>query len=164
MEIRKSVSSDLNEIMNLFEQARVFMRENGNPNQWGNNYPNVSIIEEDINKGISYVCLNEGAIVGTFMYAEGPDETYHKIYEGAWVNDEPYGVIHRITSSTNTRGVATFCIAWCCNQSTNVRIDTHNDNIPMQNLLNKNGFVKCGIIHLLNGEERIAFQKVGKAI
>lgn len=164
MEIRKSTINDLEQILNLYEQARTFMRENGNPGQWGNNYPEVSIVEEDIKEGVSYVCVKDDCIVGTFMYADGPDETYLRIYEGEWINDEPYGVIHRITTSANTRGVATFCLAWCNSQHSNIRIDTHSDNIPMQNFLNKNGFKKCGIINLQNGDERIAFQKVGKAI
>ena len=39
------------------------------------------------------------------------------------------------------------------------QIDTHKDNIPMQRVLLRNGFVYCGIIHLENGDERIAYQK-----
>lgn len=162
MEIRKSLKSDLDQIMELFEQARIFMRENGNPNQWKNNHPPVSLIESDIEKEISYVCVEDDSVVGTFMFYEGVDETYYKIYDGEWLNDDPYGVIHRIASSTKTRGVATFCLSWCYSQCTNLKIDTHEDNIPMQNLLRKNGFKKCGTIYLKNGEERIAFQKSGK--
>lgn len=159
MQIRKSTKSDLEQIIKLFEQARIFMRESGNPNQWGNHYPPISLIEEDIEAGISYVCEHEKRVVGTFMFFEGQDETYATIYDGEWLNDKPYGVIHRITTATDTKGVASFCLTWCYEQCRNVKIDTHEDNIPMQNLLNKNGFQRCGIIHLKNGEERIAFQK-----
>jgi ribosomal protein S18 acetylase RimI-like enzyme len=42
----------------------------------------------------------------------------------------------------------------------NIRVDTHNDNIAMQSLLNNLGFVFCGEITLLSGAPRIAFQKV----
>ena len=45
------------------------------------------------------------------------------------------------------------------NNIKSIRIDTHKDNIPMQRALAKHGFIKCGIIHLANGDERIAFQK-----
>ena len=34
MEIRKSTPGDLEQMMELYAKARVFMRENGNPNQW----------------------------------------------------------------------------------------------------------------------------------
>jgi hypothetical protein len=30
----------------------------------------------------------------------------------------------------------------------------------MQKSLAKNGFVRCGIIHLANGDERIAYQRI----
>lgn len=159
MEIRRSTKDDLNEILKIFEEARKFMKENGNPNQWKDSHPNVSLIESDIENKISFVCLDEGKIVGTFMYIEGAEPTYDKIYDGKWLNDEPYGVVHRIASAAGKRGVATFCLNWCFEKCGNLRIDTHRDNKPMQNLLKKIGFVTCGIIHLANGDERIAFQK-----
>lgn len=159
MEIRKSKINDLDTILSLFEQARIFMRENGNPNQWKTKYPPTDVIEKDIENGISYVCVKGDKIVGTFMYYEGIDDTYGKIFDGAWLNDQPYGVIHRITAAKHTKGVASFCLAWCYEQFSNLKIDTHEDNIPMQNLLRKNGFQRCGKIYLSNGEERIAFQK-----
>ena len=40
-----------------------------------------------------------------------------------------------------------------------LRIDTHEDNKTMQALLTKNGFSYCGIIHLENGDPRLAYQK-----
>jgi RimJ/RimL family protein N-acetyltransferase len=44
-------------------------------------------------------------------------------------------------------------------QIPNIRIDTHRDNAIMQHLLEKNGFVKCGIIYVEDGSPRIAYQK-----
>ena len=41
----------------------------------------------------------------------------------------------------------------------NIRIDTHRDNRIMQHVLEKFGFTYCGIIYLLSGDERLAFQK-----
>lgn len=40
-----------------------------------------------------------------------------------------------------------------------VRIDTHRDNHAMQRLLLRNGYVRCGIIYLESGSERIALEK-----
>lgn len=161
MEIRSSSQSDMDTMLKIYGQAREFMEINGNPNQWGKSYPEVSLIEQDMARKHSYVCIDDGEVVGTFMYVEGEDPTYVKIYQGEWINDEPYGVVHRIASANGKRGVATFCLDWCFNQSRNIRIDTHKDNFPMQNLLKKLGYHPCGIIYLLNGEERIAFQKTG---
>ncbi len=69
-------------------------------------------------------------------------------------------MIHRLASVDGKKGVATFCLSWCFAQCGNIRIDTHKNNIPMQNLLRKNGYTRCGIIYLENGDERIAYQKV----
>lgn len=159
MEIRKSTYDDVYRMLEIFKEAREFMKENGNPNQWGEAYPPKSLLLQDIEEGNSYVCIKDGIIVGTFYYKEGEDPTYKKIYDGQWLNDKPYGVVHRIATARGTRGVGSFCLDWCFNQSDNLKIDTHRDNIPMQRLLAKLGFNRCGIIYIENGEERIAYQK-----
>lgn len=94
-----------------------------------------------------------------FYFAPGPDETYHKIYEGEWLDDAPYAVVHRVASPSVIKGAAGFCLDWCFEQFPNLRIDTHQDNLPMQNLLKKKGFRFCGKIFLANGSPRLAFQK-----
>ncbi len=93
-----------------------------------------------------------------FFYKFGDDPTYKTVYEGKWLNAEPYGVIHRIAVKSHRRGVASFCFSWCVSKGKNIKIDTHRDNIPMQKSLAKNGFSYCGIIHLENGDERLAYQ------
>lgn len=160
MHIRKTKPNEINTIMKIYVQAKKFMKESGNPNQWGKEYPEVSLIESDVESENSYVCIEDDEIVGTFYFVVGEDPTYAKIYGGQWLDNHPYGVIHRIASTDGKRGVATFCLDWCLKQCGNIRIDTHHDNIPMQKLLEKIGYTKCGIIHLANGDERIAYQKI----
>ena len=41
-----------------------------------------------------------------------------------------------------------------------LRIDTHRGNVVMRRMLEKNGFVYCGIIYLESGDERVAYEKV----
>ncbi|MBU9735839.1 GNAT family N-acetyltransferase [Diplocloster agilis] len=159
MEIRKATINDLNTILQLFREARAFMAESGNPDQWGTAYPPKDLLINDIKEGNSYVCEKDGEIVGTFYFKKGEEPTYRKIYEGGWINELPYGIIHRITSKQGTKGVATFCIGWCYDQCGSIRIDTHRQNIPMQRTLKKNGFTRCGVIYLEDGSERIAYQK-----
>ena len=93
MNIRKSTLQDLPQILNLYKIAREFMKNNGNPNQWEDRYPEVSTVENDIKTGISYVCVENGGIVGTFVFFTGEDPTYRVIENGEWHSDrEPYGV------------------------------------------------------------------------
>ena len=159
MEIRKAQLCDLGEIMEIYDGARAYMRANGNAEQWGNGYPSEALIREDIETGRCHLCMDGGEIAGVFCYFEGEDPTYRNIYDGAWLNDKPYGVIHRIAVARHRGGVASFCFAHCFEKCKNLKIDTHRDNIPMQRSLAKNGFTPCGIIHLSNGDPRIAYQK-----
>ena len=105
------------------------------------------------------ITMEDSEIIAVFAFIEGPDITYNKIYDGEWPNDKPYFVIHRIAVSQHRRGVASFVYEECLKKHPVLRIDTHKDNIPMQNSLKKNGFTYCGIIHLLSGDERLAYQK-----
>lgn len=161
MELRATTWDDLSDVMQLYADAREFMKKNGNADQWKEGYPKRELIESDLQKGASFVCVDDGVVVGTFYFACEEEPTYNKIYEGTWLNEELYAVVHRITS--NMKGVATFCLEWCFSKAGNLRIDTHEDNIPMQRLLSKQGFTLCGRIHLENGDERLAYQKIKKS-
>jgi RimJ/RimL family protein N-acetyltransferase len=159
MEIRNTRVEDIKRVLEIYEKAKIFMKDNGNSTQWINGYPSKELIESDIQNIKSYVCLDDTEIVGIFYFAIGIEKTYHKIYEGQWLNNQEYGVIHRIAVDGKQKGIASFCINWCYEQIKNIRIDTHRNNKPMQKLLEKNGFKYCGIIYFENGDERIAYQK-----
>lgn len=166
MEIRKSSEKDIPAIMSIYARARVFMAEHGNPDQWGpTNWPPEALIRADIEQGNSYVCIHEGRVVGTFFYVCGKDiePTYAEIDDGAWLDDGPYGVVHRIASSGTVKGTGEFCINWAFSQCAHLRIDTHADNTVMRNLLRKLGFVHCGTIYVREDRfPRLAFEKTGR--
>ena len=160
MNIRKAVIEDIDIILPVFDAAKQFMRRVGNDKQWVDGYPSKELILDNIRNESFYVCLSdEQQVVGVFYFRIEEDRTYNKIYDGEWLNDKPYGVVHRIASNGMLKGIADFCLQWCFEKCSNLRIDTHRDNIVMQNILIKNGYRRCGIIYLLNGAERIAFQK-----
>ncbi len=161
-EIRLTKKEDLGEVMEIYESAQKFMCESGNPNQWAVGNPPRSLIEKDIEKAIHYSCFVDGRIECVFMYTEEPDPTYKKIYNGEWPNALPYGTMHRIASAGRVKRIADICLSWCFEQCKNLRADTHEDNKIMQNVLKRNGFEYCGIIYLLSGSERLAYQKTDK--
>lgn len=159
MQIRKTALNELELIRAIYDEARQYMRDNGNSHQWVNGYPSDELLKKDIAEGISYVCIDQGEIVGVFAFSIGEDETYKKIYDGQWLNEKTYGVIHRLGVSSAKKGVGTVCLDWCFQQIPNIRVDTHEANVPMQKLLMKNGYQKCGIIYVNDGTPRAAFQK-----
>ena len=70
-------------------------------------------------------------------------------------------MVHRIASDGTVRGTGQFCLEWAFAQCGHLRIDTHADNVVMQNLLRKLGFVHCGTIYVYEDRfPRLAFEKV----
>ena len=157
MIIRKAEIKDLEQIMEVYEFARGFMREHGNGSQWGQAYPPRQLIQEDIEKGNFYVCVEQEQIAGVFAFILGEDPTYQEIWQGEWHSDRPYGAIHRVASNGSTKGLTKACFDFCTKKIDYIRIDTHANNQPMQGALRKYGFRECGVIHTDNGSPRIAF-------
>lgn len=154
---RKTTVEDLPEVMPIYENARRFMAATGNPNQWIGGYPAVEHITADIDRGVSYVGVTPtGEIAVVFSFILGDDPTY-AIIEGEWLNDEPYGTIHRIASAGIMRNAGDDVIEFCATMIDNLRADTHHDNQVMQRLLLRAGFTHCGTIHLLDGRPRLAY-------
>ena len=151
--------------MDIYAFAREFMAKNGNKKQWGErNWPPVDLICDDIKSENSYVCINDKKeVIGTFYYAYGKDiePTYNTITDGVWLSDSPYGVIHRIAGNGSQKGIGTFCINYAYEKCKHIRIDTHEDNHIMQNLVKKLGFSYCGIIYVKeDNSPRLAYEKV----
>ena len=158
MEIRLATPEDLPRIMEIYDAARAFMRSRGNMVQWVGGYPSRELVEAGIVAGEQWVCVADGDVVCTFWFAVGEEPTYVEI-DGAWLDDEPYGVVHRLASDGRVRGVGAFCLEWCLGRCGNIRVDTHSDNHVMQGILRDMEFTRCGTIHIADGTPRDAFQK-----
>ena len=159
MKIRKATAADLPRMMEIYAHARRFMAETGNPHQWGDNgNPRRELLEQDIQQGVSHVIEADGRICGVFTFIIGEDPTYSYIEQGRWINDRPYGTIHRIAGDGTVKGILQTCVDYCGKQIDNLRIDTHHDNVVMQKAILKCGFRECGIIYVTDGSPRIAYQ------
>lgn len=147
-------------IMRLVDEARGIMRSCGNVNQWIDGYPDEETILHDINNGHGYLCVQQGGeAVAYFAFIPSPEPTYKEIFEGEWLDDKPYHVVHRLASTAASHGVFNDVMDYCMAVAGNLRIDTHRDNVIMRHVIERYGFTYCGIIYLLNGDERLAYQK-----
>lgn len=161
MKIRIANENDIDDMLRIFDYARNFMANTGNPNQWEASYPSREILLNDIKNGGSHVVTDDDdQIHGTFMYKIGEDDTYKIIEDGEWLNNETYGVIHRIANDGQIKGMLKFVTDYCQERCSNIRIDTHHDNSVMLHLLEKLGYKRCGIIYCRDGSPRIALQKI----
>ncbi len=163
-QITHACMADLDRILEIYAIAKKYMHENGNPHQWNGAYPDRETLEQDIACNRLYVYKNNGVIHGVFVLLLEKELTYDYIEDGQWLNDMPYGTIHRIASSREVKGIFGKSLHFCAEMLASLgydslRIDTHHDNHTMQYLAEKYGFARCGIIYLRNGEPRIAYQR-----
>ena len=188
--IRNTEPEDFARVMEIYAHARDFMAAHGNPRQWGiTNWPPESLVRQDIATGRGYVCCTEvpaeaipaeeangeetadtdaphEEIVAVFYFDYGKDiePTYRTIVEGEWKGNDTFGVVHRIAADSGNplaKGAGSFCINWAFDQCGHLRIDTHGDNVVMQNLLTKLGFERCGTIYVVeDNDPRFAYEKM----
>ena len=160
LNIRNARVEDLPEIQRIYSSARQYMRDCGNHSQWIGGYPSQELLLSDIEKEQLFVINNGEAICAVFAFIIGADPTYSYIEDGNWLSDSEYGTIHRIGSDGTSRDILKHAVEFCEKQIRHLRIDTHEDNAKMQQVVLKNGFERCGIIYLEDGSPRIAYEKV----
>ena len=158
LRIKDASIDDIEMIMKIYRYAQDYMVRSGNPDQWGHFYPGVELVEMDIRSGACKVIYDETGIHGVFALFQDEDPTYKHIEDGEWLNEEPYVTIHRVAGDGNVHGIFKCASDYCKDIAANVRIDTYADNKIMQRQIEKNDFVKCGIIHIKDGSPRLAYQ------
>ena len=172
MIIRPATAVDLPALRPVFEAAKGIMRADGNLDQWSApGFPPEDLLLRDIARGGGFVIESpsvissgaEGGVekspIGYFALLSSPEPTYDRI-DGAWLSDEPYGVIHRIASYPEDHGIFAAVIDFAAARYPHLRIDTHRDNRIMQHLIVKHGFTYCGIIWLADGTPRLAYERL----
>ena len=149
--------------MQILDQGRRFQRAQGFV-QWPDGCPRQELVEEDIRNGDGYAILADGELAGYFCLCFDGDPAYPAIV-GAWRYEESYAVVHRIAISDAFRGQGlsgeVFHLIGELAKVRGVhvlRIDTHEDNLRMRHLVQKNGFAYCGTVIQSDGL-RLAFDK-----
>ena len=166
MFVRKSCVADIPAIAALYESAKSLLKSNG-INQWQTGYPNPDSAAADVSAGNSYVIEADGIVIGTAYIAFGEEPTYRAIYDGTWPSDISfYGFVHRVAVSPAFagKGLAALLFEKAAQLAaeqhiSTLRCDTHEENFAMQKTLLRNGYQKCGIILLENGDRRIGYEK-----
>ena len=158
--IRLAIIADIPQIADVLAEARKTMRASGNMHQWTDGYPQLDVIEADIERQGGFVVVEGGRVVAYFAMLPSPEPSYVTI-NGTWTDDtKPYHVVHRIGALPKVHGIFNSVMDYCFAHDTNIRIDTHRDNHIMQHLIASNGFNYCGIVTLSNGTQRLAYQKI----
>jgi hypothetical protein len=133
--ISRATVNDIQEVLYLIDRGWKIMIASGNTHQWDDNHPSGGQISKDIANGDGCLLLEDGKSIATWAFAKGSEPTYTVIYEGSWLNMEPYHVIYRIAGLSQYHGVLKDLLDWYFLKDDNIRIDTHRDNIIMQHCL-----------------------------
>lgn len=169
MTYRFARQEDLPGLLNMVEQAKASFKARG-IGQWQKGDPDGPGLSDAISRGYIHVLEQDGAAVGMVTIIPGPEASY-AVIDGNWLNDEPYVAFHRVCveESCKGRGLAAQLFARSEEYAgqegySNIRVDTHPDNISMQRALEKSGYICCGRLVLTEGTEigdpRLAYHKV----
>ena len=68
MQIRNAQIEDLPQLRRIYDAAKAYMDASGNPNQWKAGYPPEEFLRQDIELDRLYVCEEDGALHGVFLF------------------------------------------------------------------------------------------------
>ena len=168
MVYRKATRKEIDRVMQILLDARTRIGRLG-IDQWQYCYPTRDIVLDDFDRGRLFVAVDENeTISAVFSVITDGEPTYDKIYDGAWLSGvAKYMAVHRFAVAPDVlrAGVGSaamqFAISYAKeNGFVGVRIDTHEGNVPMRGMLEKNGFVACGKIFLEDGQPRVAYERL----
>lgn len=127
-------------------------------------YPNLETLRSGITCGKGYVVKVDGAVAG-YLCIDFDGKPAYDTIDGAWRAGEPYAVVHRMAVDRTSRGqgladTTFFRIRELCRDRVvrNIRVDTGFPNLRMQHVLEKNGFVRRGVV-VFQGSGKIAYDK-----
>lgn len=167
--LQKATAADLDRIAQIMESGRAYLHAQGSP-QWQGGYgPNRASLSRNLAKQEGYILFCDGTLCGYAALISGTDEVYTNIAGGLWAETHgPYLSIHSVAlaPSVRGRGLAAQFLHKLVETArsmgySDVRIDTHACNLPMQRAILRAGFVHRGTVHfpIPNGA-RMAFQRV----
>lgn len=161
---RKAEIADIATIWVILKEA-ILRRKNDGSNQWQDGYPNLAVVEKDIEKGYGHVLLDDENIIGYCAILINDEPAYLKI-DGSWLTNIDFVVFHRVAISTAHLGqnLSKKMIDFIEDYASNLNIkslkaDTNYDNFAMMKILEKSGFKFCGIVYF-RGSQRRAYEKV----
>ena len=161
---RKATLSEINPIWDILQQA-IVRRKNDGSNQWQDGYPNLEVVQKDIEKESGYVLTEGETIVGYIAVLINDEPEYEKL-EGEWLTNDDFVLFHRVAIAENYlgKGLAKMMINYIEdfaveNNIKSIKADTNFDNDAMLNIFEKLGYKYCGQVHF-RGNPRRAFEKV----
>ena len=162
--LRQARPDELSTCIQILREGRAFQQEQGFT-QWTEEYPNPALIEGDIRSGDGWLFLIDGE-PAAYMYLCFDIDPSYLPAECAWRKDVPYVAVHRIAFARRFAGRGLSCAVFeairdlCRERGVFcIRIDTDSKNKRMQHVLEKNNFVRCGVV-MFEGDAKLAYDNL----
>ena len=163
-DFRKATPAEVPQIWEIIQQAIVRRKKDGSQ-QWQDGYPNESVIQQDIKRGIGYVLTQNDNTIAGYAAILFNDEPAYAQLKGTWLTNDDFVVVHRVAISDEHlgKGLSQKLFSFTEdlaleNNIFSIKIDTNFDNAPMLKILEKLGYTYCGEV-TFRGGVRKAFEK-----
>ena len=164
LHFRKATHADIPQIWDILSHAILRRKADGSL-QWQDGYPNLDIIQTDLNNDAGYVLSSGDTILGYCAIVVNDEPAYATI-DGKWLTQSDFLVVHRLAISENQlgKGYAKMIFerleTWAISKNVfSIKADTNFDNPAMLNIFKKLGYAYCGEVHF-RGNSRKAYEKV----
>ena len=161
---RTAHKKDVPSIWKLLQDA-IYRRGIEGSNQWQDGYPNLDILEKDVENEHGFVLTHNEQIVGYIALLINDEPEYQRL-EGQWKTNGDFVVFHRLAVSQQFLGkglakrlfleVERFAFS---RNIYSIKADTNHDNKPMLHLFDARGYIRCGRVYF-RGSPREAYEKV----
>lgn len=140
-------------------------------------YPSARRLMHSIKNGTTHVVEDaHGRMIAVFAVSFSPDKNYAAGIEGAWLTDtdaqpQPYAELHwvSVAPAARRRGVGQFILETAgriarAGGRRSIRADVYEQNVPIQKLLEKHGYARCGILSMKDvfgrRKTRVAYERL----
>jgi len=163
-QFRQATDKDLTSIWTIIQDAIKRRKEDGS-NQWQDGYPNLDVLQNDLDKNAGFVLTTNNTIIGYCALFINDEPEYNNL-NGKWLSNSDYVVFHRLAISKNhlNKGNAKRMFKYIedftiSKNIQSIKADTNHDNAAMINLFEKLNYIFCGKVHY-NGSPRNAYEKL----
>ena len=170
--VRLANINDLDVVVEVINDAKKLFKSEGS-DQWQDtdNYPSRETMRTDLERNELYVKVIEEKVVGCVVLSKLEEKAYEGIYDGEWLTNGHYMVLHRIAVRNGyyNKGIAKELLSEIIkvakeSNAVSIKVDTKITNVRMMKLLQKVGFKVVGKIKLLRDgvidKERTALELV----
>ena len=158
-DMRPAMVDDVPQIIAILETGRKLLAADG-IDQWQNGTgPNAADVANDLMQGWGRVFCVRNQVAATAALIPGPDPNYDVIEDGRWDRtgntSNAYATIHRVAVSPAYRGnhIAKRFYQRLIEEArvrgfSEIRVDTHEENVRMRHVIEGCGFAYAGRIYI----------------